>query len=773
MERDGLLARWPLRSVAASDSPWSDAVDLALRAVAAVICAANLVSGLAIVLSVTNVDRAPVVIGLALVIQALVGMIVVLAQVRRRPWVQAALVAEVCLGIAIALPVTNAGSAHLANNWWPTQFLLCTIVFVIVTDHGWMRLIPLGAVVAFHVVARTATWDAQGMPREFLALLLAVELGQVAYLASLALLSQAVLVRAARFSDGVHASVVDERERAADEQPRERVVREVERFVHDEVIHTLRTIAMDRVSVPAAHAIASAARLDAITSTGALPPSGTATSIVDRLEAAAERSPLDVVVKVKAGIVIPADVEDALVRAAMEALRNVSKHARASRAVVEVTRTGLTVHVTVTDDGVGFDADAPTTRRGVRSSIRQRMTEVGGGALITSKPGDGTTVHLSWTPRRTATERWVPGTGFSALEDFYPAATLVVIPFLAVTLWSAIWISPYLAHPWAGWVGSLGLVVTGALAALRAPRSGLPGWASLALTVVAWSASALNGWALPDGTEIPLLYWTAGSAAGVLVLQALFRPRWEMVVAGVGLVLVAAVACVVRAGVAATLTGFLACVLSPALALAAALVLRLFMDEFAWQILLAEEDSIRAHANRAARSAFEEEFGRRLRHLRQLIAGFVHDVATGALDVADESVRTTADLLERNVRDQMLPNVTEDLQEMVAGLRARGVLVTMRVAADVPQSVQRHGVAALESLEGAARPAKNGGTSATITIMRAGDRWRVSLMVPTPHRDVRARLEAFAGSAWDVYRDPDVIHLTRDVPPLVDSRKPT
>jgi signal transduction histidine kinase len=54
-------------------------------------------------------------------------------------------------------------------------------------------------------------------------------------------------------------------------------------------------------------------------------------------------------------------------------------------------------HVTafVRDRGHGFDPDdVPADRRGIASSIRDRMARHGGRATITSSPADGTEVML-------------------------------------------------------------------------------------------------------------------------------------------------------------------------------------------------------------------------------------------------------------------------------------------------------------------------------------------------------------------------------------------
>ncbi|WP_069162460.1 ATP-binding protein [Nocardia altamirensis] len=92
----------------------------------------------------------------------------------------------------------------------------------------------------------------------------------------------------------------------------------------------------------------------------------------------------------------------ALAQAAAEAVRNSVRHAAVPGRVVarEVTivarARGITV--VVRDDGAGFDPGrAAGDRLGLTVSIRQRMREAGGRAIIDSRPGAGTRVTLEWT----------------------------------------------------------------------------------------------------------------------------------------------------------------------------------------------------------------------------------------------------------------------------------------------------------------------------------------------------------------------------------------
>lgn len=83
-------------------------------------------------------------------------------------------------------------------------------------------------------------------------------------------------------------------------------------------------------------------------------------------------------------------------------MRNVRKHARASRAIVSCTVLGGVVTVVVGDDGVGFDVrTASRAGAGLRGSIVGRLDRQGGSATIRSRPGLGTriTLKLDRSPR--------------------------------------------------------------------------------------------------------------------------------------------------------------------------------------------------------------------------------------------------------------------------------------------------------------------------------------------------------------------------------------
>jgi signal transduction histidine kinase len=76
----------------------------------------------------------------------------------------------------------------------------------------------------------------------------------------------------------------------------------------------------------------------------------------------------------------------------LEALQNVAKYARASRATVELGCPDGHLEFTIADDGVGFDAATTTTGTGLQG-MADRLAAAGGSLHVRSVPGTGTTIH--------------------------------------------------------------------------------------------------------------------------------------------------------------------------------------------------------------------------------------------------------------------------------------------------------------------------------------------------------------------------------------------
>jgi signal transduction histidine kinase len=100
---------------------------------------------------------------------------------------------------------------------------------------------------------------------------------------------------------------------------------------------------------------------------------------------------------------LDAELESTLYRIVQEALTNVSRHAKATRATISIAEHDGTVTATVTDDGQGLPADGASRQRtpdeelkggfGV-SGMRERAELVGGELELVSSPGGGAMMRL-------------------------------------------------------------------------------------------------------------------------------------------------------------------------------------------------------------------------------------------------------------------------------------------------------------------------------------------------------------------------------------------
>jgi signal transduction histidine kinase len=91
---------------------------------------------------------------------------------------------------------------------------------------------------------------------------------------------------------------------------------------------------------------------------------------------------------------ISTESEEHLYRLGQEALANVSKHAAATRATVEVGNDGENVSLAVRDDGRGFDPHANYAGHLGLTTMRSRASEMGAHMSIESEPGRGTLVRV-------------------------------------------------------------------------------------------------------------------------------------------------------------------------------------------------------------------------------------------------------------------------------------------------------------------------------------------------------------------------------------------
>jgi signal transduction histidine kinase len=131
--------------------------------------------------------------------------------------------------------------------------------------------------------------------------------------------------------------------------------------------------------------------------TGHTDPADGEVDLVPMLRHVVEHVPLRIDWQLPEPVTVPAVVAVALCRGAREALTNVVRHAGVGAAEVGVAREAGQVVVRIRDHGKGFDpAQIGGHGYGVTGSLVERMARMGGQALVTSAPGEGTEIRLEW-----------------------------------------------------------------------------------------------------------------------------------------------------------------------------------------------------------------------------------------------------------------------------------------------------------------------------------------------------------------------------------------
>ena len=209
--------------------------------------------------------------------------------------------------------------------------------------------------------------------------------------------------RDARLTDQVHAlAVVEERNRLA-------------RELHDSVKQHLFSLAMTASGIRArfdtlqdvpsdlaemVHEVETTAqaaqremtRLIEDLRPGSLQDQGLAAALNDYTLLFGAREHILVYLEVQGNdALLPPSVAEALYRVAQEALHNVARHARATRADVNLRCIPEQVSLTIEDNGVGFDTSQAHEGLGL-ASMQERMMDIGGVLTVVSRPGIGATV---------------------------------------------------------------------------------------------------------------------------------------------------------------------------------------------------------------------------------------------------------------------------------------------------------------------------------------------------------------------------------------------
>jgi signal transduction histidine kinase len=124
---------------------------------------------------------------------------------------------------------------------------------------------------------------------------------------------------------------------------------------------------------------------------GIYPPLLADKGLTAALEAQARKAAVPTTVTSRQIARYPQDVESAVYFCALEALNNIAKYANASGVAVTLAQTNGHLTFSVTDDGVGFDAEVQSYGTGMQG-MADRLDAIGGALTVTSQPGAGTTV---------------------------------------------------------------------------------------------------------------------------------------------------------------------------------------------------------------------------------------------------------------------------------------------------------------------------------------------------------------------------------------------
>jgi signal transduction histidine kinase len=93
------------------------------------------------------------------------------------------------------------------------------------------------------------------------------------------------------------------------------------------------------------------------------------------------------------GIHVAPEMREDLARIVREAVSNAARHGEATTVTVALSNTDG-IRVSVTDDGKGFDPDAPRRRGFGLTRMRERAEMRGATVVVDSRPGEGTKVEV-------------------------------------------------------------------------------------------------------------------------------------------------------------------------------------------------------------------------------------------------------------------------------------------------------------------------------------------------------------------------------------------
>lgn len=608
--------------------------------------------------------------------------------------------------------VFAVGARADGASWWPTVVLALPLLYVLLALPGARGVLLASAMVVMCVVGRLIGMSSSPS-------LAIVEVVGACAAAIATAQGGAVLRRVGQVNDARQRRSVAQQAAEARSLGKEAHARWVDQFLHDEVAHALRAVALsDQLSRVEVRAIAGDVTAR-VTDLAVAEPQDA--DLVELLTALARDAGLRVHLDLQP-VTVPPDAATAIAAAVREALRNVRRHAGVDRARVLMWLDRDTVRVDVIDAGRGFRSSAvPGDRYGVRDGIVGRLADVGGRADIDSGP-TGTTVRLQWSPQPAPDADWV--------EQIRARIVLLLVsgPFVVACVLQCVLRAGELRHPAAAVLGTALVAVMWSIGAWRYRSRDISGVMNLAMLGTALVAIVLGAYALPPGAGDPTLFWLASSTMPLVAFAMVSRP-WQECLLGVATVALLPTVLILAAGGGLTQVIALSGALFAAVALAPLILGGAWFAQRGVRQAKQDNDAREQSVVRQIEADLREQALRdRVGGLRDRIRPFLAGVAEGAVDPTDPAVRRQAAVLEAWVRDglggpdrQWPPPLVPHVDQ----LRQNGVAVTLSQAAQLPEA-QNAPVAAVLAILAGSDPAPRrvavastpgpGGVRTTVTI---------------------------------------------------------
>ena len=105
---------------------------------------------------------------------------------------------------------------------------------------------------------------------------------------------------------------------------------------------------------------------------------------------------LPVTITIKGEYKLPAETQLAFYRVCQETLSNIAKHARASQVEIDLKQDESVTEMRINDNGQGFDTEKVFSGHYGLGMMRERAEAAGALLSVTSQPGHGTELRISW-----------------------------------------------------------------------------------------------------------------------------------------------------------------------------------------------------------------------------------------------------------------------------------------------------------------------------------------------------------------------------------------